>query len=122
MMQFIPADAQKAILIELDPVSMCALVTGAYEPTAADAIRRGPASVPRTRSVSSLPPLRRKSALRWSETCNLTLKVVKLQPVLCSAPRERILVPLKNILAMTKMTAVDGGAAIKAAVLRQPGW
>ena len=28
---------------------------------------------------------------------------------------------VENILAMTQMTATDGGAAIKAAVLRQPG-
>jgi len=120
MMQFIPADAQKAILIELDPVSMCALVTGAYEPTAADAIRRGLQVSPDTVSIifTTAPAEECAKMVRNmqldAQGCEIAAGA--MQRAARTHPRA-----VENILAMTKMTAVDGGAAIKAAVLRQPG-
>ena len=120
MMEFIPADLQKQILLEIDPVSLCGLLTAAYHPDTSAKARESLALSAETVSVifTTVPP----------DTCSKMIQNMQLDATGCELaanamhratrthPRA-----VENILALTQMTATDGGAAIKAAVLRQPG-
>ena len=120
MLEFINADLQKQIFLELDPESMCSIITAAYDPVQPDSTRRGIHLTPESVSIifTTIAPEVCAKMIRHMQTDALGCELAAgaMQRATRTHPRA-----VENILAMTQMTATDGGAAIKAAVLRQPG-
>ena len=120
MIEFVPPDLQKQVLLELDPISMCSLLTAAYYPAMSDDVKKCMSPSPETVSIifTTAPP----------EQCAKMVRIMQMHGAACEVcagamqrasrthPRA-----VENVLALTQMTAVDGGANIRAAVLRMPG-
>jgi len=120
LMEFLPAALVKQVFLEVDPLSMCAMLTAAYDPNMTDAVRKAMQPSADTISVifTTAPP----------ETCAKLVRFMQADPLgceLCASAMQRASRThpraVENVLAMTQMTAIDGGANIRGAVLRQPG-
>ena len=120
MMEFVPLELQKQVLLELDPISMCSMLTAAYDPSVSDAVRKSMNPSPDTLSIifTTAPPEKCAKMVRFMQTDATGCEVCAgaMQRATRTHPRA-----VENVLALTQMTAVDGGANIRAAVLRMPG-
>lgn len=120
MLVFVPQDQITKLFLELDPVSMCNIMCAVYDAEVSPGPKKG--------LHVSADALSIIFTTVSADVCAKMLSNMQTDPVGCelaasamqraarSHPRA-----VENVLALTQMTATDGGASIKAALLRQPG-
>lgn len=120
VLQFIMPDLQKELFMEFDTLSLCALFTAAYNPDASPSVKKAVQTNSDTISTvfTTVPP-----EICAKMVTNMQQDALGCELVAGAMSRAAKTHPraVENVIAMTQLTATDGGAAIKAAVMRQPG-